>query len=360
MLGALMVALGEGAAPESVHIATFAWERTRFDPQPGPRTAADFCELGQPAPGVWQIGTDSRLRRGHSFLPTVVRETGCQLYLLDPSSGVVGLRNQLSALACHVASEATLLVDVGGDILAKGGERGLRSPTADAMALAATEGIGQAVAVLALGMGLDGELTRKQWREAWRSGLRAHAATERPQELDRAAAVFVRKLLGWHPSEVAGLACMAALGYRGTAEVRAEGLLVRIDDDAAYVHRFRHEWVLARNRVARAIAYTDRLEAVVAIVRRMLGRSELDEEIAMHSRHAAYTTRHLSGAQIERLESRLMRYSEQAAQRQVSFLTLRRVSELLALSPRPFAQLCRHLTKHHPERIAPPVWRCDG
>jgi hypothetical protein len=45
VLGALLLALSEGSDPSSMHIATFAWERKRFDPRPGPRTAEDFMNL---------------------------------------------------------------------------------------------------------------------------------------------------------------------------------------------------------------------------------------------------------------------------------------------------------------------------
>jgi hypothetical protein len=64
--------------------------------------------------------------------------------------------------------------------------------------------------------------------------------------------------------------------------------------------------------------------------------------------------------ELSELELRLLVYSEHARSRNVRFLTLRRVSELLGLSPRPFAQLNRHLLERHPQRLEPPVWRCDG
>ena len=207
VLGALMVAIGEGRAPESLHIATFAWERKRFDPRLGPRAVDDFRDLRAPADDVWQVTPASRLRSGRSFLPALVSAARCNLYLLDPTRGVCGLRRQLAALGDYLGAEITVLVDVGGDILAEGGESGLRSPTADAMALAAAYGTSRPSSVLVLGLGLDGELTRAQWRAACGSAADARREPEPVTSLQASAADFIRPLLDWHPSEVAGLAC---------------------------------------------------------------------------------------------------------------------------------------------------------
>ncbi|MGO8906830.1 MAG: DUF1152 domain-containing protein [Solirubrobacteraceae bacterium] len=357
-LGALMVALTEGGEPASIHVATFAWERKRFDPQIGPRAVSDFRNLLAPSAGVSEVGGESRLRRGRSFLPDLVRAAGCHVYLLDPTQGVRGLRAQLVALGDYLGSSDTFVIDVGGDILARGKEIGLRSPTADAMALAAADGTGASTWIVALGLGLDGELTRSQWREACRASARTQQIPEPARHLAPSAATFVRPLLTWHPSEVAGLACLAALGYRGTAEVRADGLQVTVDRDSASMHRFEHAWVMARNRVAQAIRDTTCLADVQVAVRETVGRTEFEDERRMLARRADYNTDWLSTAQLFAFESALLSYSDDAASREVSFLTLRRVSELLRLSPRPFGQLCAHLTARHPTRIRPPVWRC--
>ncbi|MGA9875377.1 MAG: DUF1152 domain-containing protein [Solirubrobacteraceae bacterium] len=356
VLGALMVALTAGSMPASTHIATFAWERKRFDPQPGPRGARDFVNLHARQEGVHEVDGQTRLRAGRSFLPDLARETGCKIYLLDPTDGVVGLRRQLGALADYLDASETLVVDVGGDILARGKEPGLRSPTADAMALAASGEVGRDTWILTLGLGLDGELSRAQWQAACRAGAQA---TETELYLGPEAAGFVRELLDWHPSEVAGLACLAALGYHGTAELRADGLRVKVDRHAAVVHRFEHSWVLARNRIAGALQNTSSLEGIEAVVRATTGRSELDDERRMLAHGNAYLTRHLHRHELERLEDELMAYSAQAAASHVSFLTLRRVSELLRLAPAPFEQLRGYLAARHPGRVQPPVWRCD-
>jgi len=359
VLGALLVALSDGGDPASTHIATFAWERKRFDPQPGPRVAGDFLNLLTPTDDVREVAGDSRLRRGRSFLPDIAREAGCHVYLLDPAEGVRGLRRQLASLSEYLESSETLVIDVGGDILARGGEDGLRSPTADAMALAAAGESGKTTWIIALGLGLDGELTRSQWQAACRAGAGPRSRSAEAKHLDANAARVVRSFFQWHPSEVAGLACLAALGYQGTAEVRADGLQVQVDRDAAGVHRFEHAWVMARNQVAQAVSDTDSLAGVEAAVRSTVGRTEIDDERRMLARRAQYNTGRLSATELQSLENTLLSYSTEAANRNVSFLTLRRVSELLCLSPRPFRQMCTYLLGRYPSRLQPPIWRCD-
>jgi hypothetical protein len=308
---------------------------------------------------VWRFTASSRLRTGRSFLPALADAVGCSIYLLDPSGGVRGVRAQLAAIGELVGVPGCVLVDVGGDILARGSERGLRSPTADAIALAASEDALRSRTVVVLGGSLDGELTRRQWRAAWRAAATAPGWEASVSEVGASAADFVRPLFAWHPSEVAGLACLAALGYRGRAELRAEGLHVEVDREAASMHRFEHGWVMARNRVAQAIRETSCLEEVEAAVRATVGRSELDQERELLARGAAYRTAALCASELSELEADLLDYSARAREQGVRFLTLRRVGELLGLAPRPLDQLQRSLARRHPGRLEPPVWRCD-
>jgi hypothetical protein len=357
VLGAAMVAATRGIPLEKLHVATFAWERKRYDPSLGPRGAANFYGLEAPAPGVWQFSSRTRLRRGRSFLPSLVHAVGCNVYLLDPHAGTHGLRRQLDALVRHLASPGITLVDVGGDILARGKEPGLRSPTADAMALAATVATGHCRAALAVGLGLDGELTDSEWRSACRNARNAGARLERPQRLDAAVARALQPSFDWHPSEVAGLACLAALGLTGAAEVRSDGLRVQVRRSSAEVHSFDPAWLMRRNTVAQALANTRSLNEILLAVREVTGRSELEDERRMLDRARAHRTTFLTPVEIEQAEQSLLDYSRDVSRRGVGYLTLRRVGEMLRLSPRPFGQFRGHLARRYPDRVRAPVWR---
>jgi hypothetical protein len=173
------------------------------------------------------------------------------------------------------------------------------------------------------------------------------------------AAEAVHRCFAWHPSEVAGLTCLAALGYRGAAELRSDGLRVEVGNGGARVYAFDTKWAFARNAVANALVDSGNLDEIDQAVRRITGRSELDDERQMLRRCRDYRTAPLDDDDLAALEARLLRYSRKARAAGVEYLTLRRVSELLELSPRPFRQMCRYLDERHPARIEPPAWQTE-
>src|SRR5437016_2415210 len=106
----------DGAAPI---LGGLAWERRPIDPVPGPRMVAEIEGAQQLAPGVLLAGPHTRVRDREVFF------------------------------------------DVGGDVLARGDEPGLRSPLCDAVMLAAAAQLGRLgheVLVGLFGIGCDAEL----------------------------------------------------------------------------------------------------------------------------------------------------------------------------------------------------------
>jgi len=349
-----MVAQAVGFQPAG--IATFAWERKMFDPLPGPRSPSDFEGLSHHRPELWQVGSRSRLRVGKSFLPEVAGAVGCPLYLLDPANGAVGLVDQLHSLAQHLRVDTSVVVDVGGDILAEGDEPGLRSPLADSMILASARSLDN-VHLVALGLGLDGELREREWHRAWREGRRGGWWTSAP--LTAKVANASRPHFWWHPSEVTGLACLAALGYRGHVELRGEGLVTHLTPDSALVHSLNLQRVYDRNRVARALRLTQSLEEADSVVRRICGRTEMDVERAVaHRLTRRPETDPMTFRDLERLESTLAAYCEEAHGRGVQYLTMRRVAEVLDIRGRTFEWFRRYLRRKRPRQVQPPVFDC--
>ncbi|MEU0543947.1 DUF1152 domain-containing protein [Nocardia sp. NPDC005978] len=361
MVRALVVAAGGGGDVISAVVAghrlgvdvaavlSYSWDRLMLDPAPGPRTRADFVGGVEPAPGVYEILGGSRLRSGaRPTLPAVAAVVRERVLLLDPVRGAAGLSTQITAAAKELAADEVIVVDVGGDILATGGERGLRTPLADSLALAASVRSGLPVRLLVAGVGLDGELSGKELAGRLAVLGAESVFTFAAGDFDR-----VRELFVWHPSEANGLLAAAAAGIRGRVETRQGDGMVVLTDAAIVAYEFDANRVLAASLAAHLVG-TEDLDAVERVIRMHRGSSEIDYErqrLAEVSTSAAYYAHDDALRTIDQ-------YSDRAARAGVDYLTLRRVAELAyAMDPVSGARLRALLAASRPDRYLPPLYR---
>jgi hypothetical protein len=338
--------LGNGELP--THVATFAWDRLLIDPVPGPRDPSWFEGLVPVGKRSYLVTPHSTVRApGGSLLPRLAGELPARLYLLDPRAGAEGLRAQLADLAGALSVDRVQVIDGGGDILAAGYEPELRSPLADALALAAVDGIGCEAEVLVAGLGLDGELTEEQ--------LLRRCAELHGWPVGRLNAAHVagyRSVLDWHPSEVTGLLWAAAAGARGRVEVRGEGLVVEVTDRSAEVFAFAHGNVMRGNAVAQALGGSTSLDEADASAATVCGNSELGYE----RRKAARLAPRGRDLDVEEAVASLQRYGAEAAARAVDYLTVRRIAEALGLSIDALTKLTDLLRSRQVSPYFPPLW----
>jgi hypothetical protein len=351
-LAAMMIAHASGLRDDSFAVASFAWERTMFDPRPGPRPAAHFARLRRLGRFNWEVRPGSHLRdpTAQSFLPQLAAERYGRLLLLDAEGGVVGIHRQLCEAIAISRAERLLIVDVGGDLLARGDEPDLSSPTADAMVLAAADGVGIPVGAVVVGMGLDGERVgdlRPSPAECL--GEIRHGV---PEALSAETARRFAASFAWSPSEATGLAYMVARGWRGTAEIRAGGRLVELDRQSAQIRLFSARGLLRRSRLARDIAGTVSLEQVEGVVRShgYVPEREIERSARLAGRRSASTN------DLASLEAQLLDYSEVVANHSVDYLTIRRIGELLRIDSLTLRNLVERLVYRYPYRLRPPVW----
>jgi hypothetical protein len=264
------------------------------------------------------------------------------------------MRAQLAELVALTGARRVVVVDVGGDILAAGHEPGLRSPLADGLALAASCELPAVVVVAVVGLGLDGELTSAECDRAL-ADLMTAGSRYREMLIDPSLARAFRRAFRWLPSEATGLACLAAQGYRGRAEIRGEGLPVSLDDRTARVHLFECEHVLRRNALAQHVMNSSSLHEAENALRVFSPLTEIDRERLVMRRRERATERH--EPRPEMLE-RLQRYSRLATGRGVDFLTIRRVAEVLEVAGDRLPELIEMLERLAPRRVAVPIWMC--
>ncbi|MGW2982390.1 DUF1152 domain-containing protein [Streptomyces humidus] len=327
-------------------ILTYSWDRLLVDPVPGPRGPSDFTGLEPLTPSVWSVPAKARpIAPAGSTLPRLAAELPHTFALIDPHHGVEGVTRQLEELVAHLEPTSIDLLDVGGDILARGDEPTLKSPLADALTLAACCQVNAPIRLLVAGPGLDGELPLEEVRSLL--GPLVHTLTAKD-------AGPVSPILEWHPSEATGMLAATARGVRGICEIRDAGLTIPLTDDGPRVHEVDLDEALNRNELARAILTTATLDEVEAHSREVCGYSEIDYE-----RNKASWLKDQPAIELDpgTVLSQLDEFEDAARRRGVTHTTFRHLTEILNLNGSQRDDLRQLLISSRPERYAAPLWR---
>ncbi|MEV0259435.1 DUF1152 domain-containing protein [Streptomyces sp. NPDC050732] len=330
-------------------ILTYAWDRLLVDPVPGPRGPDDFKGLAPLTRSVWAVPPTARpIAPAGSTLPRLASELPHTFALIDPRHGAEGVAHQITSLVHHLNPESIDLLDVGGDILAKGDEPTLRSPLADALTLSACSQLGACVRLLIAGPGLDGEIPAEDLAD--RMGPPALTLTSKHIEP-------ISSVLEWHPSEATGMLAAAARGVRGLCEVRDAGLPVPLTDQSATLHEASLDQALHRNELARALLTTKTLTEAEQHSREICGCSEIDYERNKASRRATQPAHKLDpGRTLHRLDE----FEAAARRRGITHTTFRRLTEALGFDGKQRQPLRDLLISRRPLQYEAPLWRISG
>jgi hypothetical protein len=315
------------------------------DPLPGPRAADEFVGLRRLTGRVYVIGPGARaVSPAGSTLPRLAAEVPHTFALLDPHHGVEGMARQIREVVDWASAESVDIVDVGGDILARGDEAGLRSPLGDALVLAAAARADVDVRLLVAGAGLDGEIPAEELRH--RTGPAVRTLTAEDVEP-------VGHVLEWHPSEATGMLVAAARGVRGLCEIRDAGLPIPLTGDGATVYAADLGEALERNALAWRLLHTSSLDEAERHSREVCGFSEIDYERRKALRLGRHPYRKLIP---EELMPRLDRFEADARDRGVTHTTFRRLTEALGYGGAQREALRAQLIAARPGRYAAPLW----
>lgn len=337
---------------DPVVVMSYSWDRLMVDPQPGPRTAAEFAGLHELAPGVLEVlkGTTPIAPAGSS-LPRLAAELSVRLLLLDPSGGAAGMAQQIAAAAAFFQLDAIALVDVGGDAITNGTDPGLRSPLADQLAIAACVRTGMPARLIIAGAGLDGELPDTVVNERM-----AQIGASPLPALDSGDIRAVRHVFGWHPSEASGLLAAAANGIRGLVEVRDAGDHVELTNATTMISAVEVKQA-AEITPAAALTDTQSLKEAEQIIRNITGISEIAYETKKAGRRAGRQVHDPTTADLPIIDN----YADDARARGADFISVRRLSEQLGATTLPaFATLSDLLLKHRPACYEPSLYRTSA
>ncbi len=152
------------------HLGGLSWERSVYDPVPGPRSLDEVEQVRALHRYAWLANAESKTKTGVYFAESrMAAFLGQEILLIDINGGVKGVVEGLQAALIEFKADLLVGVDVGGDSLAQGAEPGLRSPLADSIMLAAyaeLERRGQPTLWSMFGYGSDGELTVEEIERA--------------------------------------------------------------------------------------------------------------------------------------------------------------------------------------------------
>ncbi len=223
VVGALATAeacrLYHGAEPV---LGGVTWERRVIDPRPGPRPIEQIEGAERLSDCVVAAGPDTHAD-GVVFAEShMAHYLGERTVLVDPHPGSAAIADGVAEAADVLGADLIVLLDVGGDALAHGGEPGLASPLCDSLMLAAAarlQSSGRDVLAGVFGVGCDGELTPDEVMERV-SEVAAAGGLAGVRGLTEPVAERLEGAVKEVPTEASAMAIRCFRGHTGVAEIR--------------------------------------------------------------------------------------------------------------------------------------------
>ena len=146
-------------------LAGLPWERSVIDPVPGPRQFSEVVNSEKINEGVWTCNKDTATNTGVLFAESGISKVfDNETLLIDATIGAEKISGYLIDAAEKLGIDLIIGIDVGGDAIAVGDEKGILSPLADSTMIAALYKIRNNIDTFLgmFGFGSDGELTLEE------------------------------------------------------------------------------------------------------------------------------------------------------------------------------------------------------
>lgn len=255
-----------------------AWEPVPKDTRPGPRSFEEIDNIEPVSETVALVSGETRTQDGLEFAETAVaRHSDDQVVLIDIADGIDAMRRGIDAAAEQLDIDLVVGVDAGGDVLASGGEPGLRSPVTDGIGLVVLEELETDACLGVFGYGSDGELTLAELEDrfaaiakrdgilgAW--GLTPHVRDE------------LETLFNHVETEASRIPVEAARGTFQQRLIRGGEVSVRLTPTSPLTFYFDPTIVAETSQIASRVKEGDGLTDVVAILENMGLQTELETE----------------------------------------------------------------------------------
>jgi len=261
------------------------WERRVVDPIPGPRRL-DELRGHEPlnAATAWARPETTGPGGFHFAESRLAGVIGEPVLLVDPTPGPAGVAAALDDACARLGCDRVALLDVGGDVLAVGGEAGLGSPLADAVMLAAAAHLHTPALGVVWGAGCDGELTLDEVL-ARISALAAGGALIGTWGTPPGLVARLDAAVAAVPTEASAQAVACARGATGTGLIRRGTRAVPLGPTGALAFVFDPRRAMETGAAPLAVAVRDAasLEDAEAVLAGRGIRTELAYERELHA-----------------------------------------------------------------------------
>ncbi len=259
-----------------------SWERSVFDPVPGPRNYEETVNARKLNDVVWYANKDTATSTGVKYAESGMSEViGEETLLIDINGGPGAVTEGLLDAATKLGADLIFGIDVGGDVIALGDEPGLMSPLADSIMTAALAETDKTVpTVMGLfGFGSDGELTQKELERSIQLVAREGGLLG-SWGITRGAMVDLEKAIATVPTEASRLPVLYAKGEYEDTTIRSGRRTVSLCASSTVTFYLSPTVMYEKiSKMARSVANAKSLEEANSALHELGIHTELDIEI---------------------------------------------------------------------------------
>ncbi len=252
-----------------VVLGGLTWERKVVDPKPGPRRIDEIVNAEVINESCALADEKTRTEYGTIFTESIVaKHLKKKVLLFDINKGADAYSDFIDCVK-RLGFDLIVGVDVGGDSLAFGHEKGIKSPLADSIMLyilkRAKENVDTVLGVI--GYGSDGELTLEELNRNIAEITRENGYLG-ARGIGRKDFEIMEKLVEESATEASKLVVSAFKGEIGNFKIRSNTRDVRLTPCSMITFYFDPEVVFKHSRTANLIKETKSLKEADAILRK--------------------------------------------------------------------------------------------
>ncbi len=252
-----------------------SWERKVVDPKIGPRRIDELVNLKPLSETVALANAATRTTYGTTFAESIVAEYyNRDTVIVDINGGVEKTLRGLNEAVEKLGVDLVVGIDVGGDSLARGDEKGIRSPLADSIMLCVLARLRVRSVHGVIGWGCDGELTLEELNRNV-AEITARGGLLGAKGMGSEEAEEIQELVSRTYTEASKMVAEAARGGYGERTIRAGSRKLWLTPFATVTFYFEPRVVFNFSQLAKMVGKAHSLREADALLRSASYKTEL-------------------------------------------------------------------------------------